>query len=439
MKRIITVIVCFCIVLTVASESPADFDRYWPQWRGPNATGVALYGDPPVEWNETKNVRWKIEVPGKGLASPIVWGERVFVSAAIETDKQIEDQVMEADRQPPGRRGGGRRGIQPTKVQQFVIFAIDRRDGSVLWQRTVREEMPHEGTHLDGSWASNSPVTDGESVYAYFDMQGNQQWEKDLGDMTIKRGFGEGSSPVLHADTIVINWDHEGQSFIIALDKRTGGERWKVDRDEGTSWATPVVVKHNGKSQVIASATNRTRSYDLATGELIWESGGMTMNAIPSPVAANGMVYVTSGFRGNALQAIRLAGARGDITDADAIVWKYDKDTPYVPSPLLYSNTLYFLKHNQGILSCFNVETGEAYYGPQRLDGIEGVYASPVGAQDRVYLTGRNGMTLVIKRGPTFEVLAENPLDDGFDASPAIVDNEIYLRGRKYLYCIAQN
>jgi len=191
----------------------------------------------------------------------------------------------------------------------------------------VREELPHGGTRLDGSWASNSPVTDSNFVYAYFgsrgpccfDMKGNLQWEKDLGHMTIKLGFGEDSSPVFHADTIVIHWDHEEQSFIIALDKKTGEERWTINRDEGTSWATPVVAKHNRRPQVITSATNRTRSYDLATGELIGESGGMTMNAIPSPVAANGMVYVTSGFRGNALQAIRLAGTSGDITDAEAI------------------------------------------------------------------------------------------------------------------------
>ena len=254
-----------------------------------------------------------------------------------------------------------------------------------------------------------------------------------------RRGFGEGSSPTLYGDTIVINWDHEGTSFIMALDTRTGEELWKVDRDEITSWATPIVVEQDGKPQVIANATNRTRGYDLATGEVIWECGGMTLNTIPSPVAANGMVYVTSGFRGNALQAIRLAEARGDITDSEAVVWQHDRDTPYVPSPLLYGDTLYFLKHNSSILSCFNSETGQAYYGRQRLQGITEIYASPVGASNRVYLAGRDGTTLVIKHGPTFEVLAQNVLDDGFDASPAIVDKEIYLRGRKYLYCIASD
>ena len=447
MKRTITIILCLCVISTFAwgSEVPSDSQRYWPQWRGPLASGIAPHGDPPVEWNENKNVRWKIEIPGQGHATPIVWGDTVFVTTAIETDQRGEQNPTEV---PPQRRG--RRGppnITTSNIHKFAILAINRADGGIRWQQTVREELPHEGTHPTGSWAANSPVTDGEHVYAYFgsrglfcfDMQGNLQWEKDLGDMTIKRSFGEGSSPVLYGDTLVLNWDHEGASFIIALDKRTGEKLWKVDREEGTSWSTPIVVEDNGRVQAIVNATNRTRSYDLATGSLIWECGGMTSNTIPSPVTANGIVYVTSGFRGNALQAIRLADAEGDITGAEAVVWEYDRDTPYVPSPMLYDDTLYFLKHNKGILSCFNASTGEAYYGPERLEGIAEVYASPVGVSDRVYIVDRDGVTLVLKHGPKFEVLAENVLDDGFDASPAIVDTELYLRGHKYLYCIASD
>ena len=270
-------------------------------------------------------------------------------------------------------------------------------------------------------------------------MQGNLQWEKDLGNMSTRRGFGEGSSPVVYGATIVINWDHEGDSFIVALDKRTGEELWKVDRDESTSWATPIIVEHNGTPQVVVNATHRTRGYDLATGKVLWECGGMTANTIPSPVTANGIVYVTSGFRGNALQAIRLADAEGDITGAAAVVWDYGRDTPYVPSPLLYGDTLYFLKHNRGVLSAFNASTGEAYYGPERLEGISDVYASPVGAGDRIYVVDRDGAALVIKHGSTFEVLAENLLDDGFSASPAIVGKEIFLRGNRSLYCIASD
>ena len=445
MKMIATVILGLFVISAGlwAAEESNEAEKYWPAWRGPNATGVAPHADPPIEWSETVNIRWKLEIPGKGHSSPIVWGDTVFVTTAIETDKPGDEKPVEAPPQQGRRRGP--RGIQPSNILQFVIFGINRSDGSIRWQKTVREELPHEGTHKTGSWASNSAVTDGTHVYAFFgsrglycfDMQGNLKWKKDLGDMTIKLSFGEGSSPVLYGDVILVNWDHEGESFITALDKKTGAQRWRMERDERTSWSTPLVVEYNGTPQVITTATHRTRSYDLATGNLIWECGGLTANTIPSPVAADGMVYLMSGFRGNALQAIRLASASGDITDSKAIAWAYDRDTPYVPSPLLYGGTLYFLKSNSGVLSCFNAKTGKAYYGPQRLDGIAEVYASPVGAGNRVYITDRDGATLVIKHGPEFEVLAQNMLDDGFDASPAIVDNEIYLRGRSALYCIA--
>jgi outer membrane protein assembly factor BamB len=298
---------------------------------------------------------------------------------------------------------------------------------------------------VTGTWASGSPVTDGEHVFAYFgsqglyafDMQGELLWEKDLGDMTILYGFGEGASPTLHGDRIIVSWDHEGQSFIVALDKRTGKEIWRVDRDEKSSWSTPIVVTQSGRKQVISSATKRVRSYDFHTGELVWESSGMTMNTIPSPVAAEGIVFVASGFRGNALLAISLADAKGDITDSDSIVWSHDRDTPYVPSPLLYEDTLYFLKHNTGLLSSFDAKTGEVNY-QMRLRDVPNVYASPVGAANRVYVTGREGKTVVLQH-PEFSILAVNSLDDGFDASPAVVDGEIYLRGRKFLYCISQN
>lgn len=426
-------------VLVPGNEPPSNFDKNWPQWRGPKANGVVLYGNPPVEWSETKNIKWKIKIPGKGHATPIIWDNQIFVLTAIETDKHAEKQTK------PKRRFG--MPVNKTSnIHKFEIFAINRSDGQIIWQRTAREELPHEGTHPTGTWASNSPVTDGKHVYAYFgsrglycyDMQGNLKWEKDLGEMKIKLSFGEGSSPVLYNDKIVVNWDHEGQSFIIALDKKTGEEIWKVARDEKTSWATPLIVENNGQPQVITSATNRVRSYDLATGELLWESSGMTRNVIPTPVASNNIVYVMSGFRGNALQAINLSSARGDIAGSKALVWTLDRDTPYTPSPLLYDDILYFLKSNDGTLSCFNATTGEEYYSRQRLTGIGGVYASPIGARGRIYISSRNGSTQVIKHSTQYEILAVNKLDDSFSASPIVVGNELYLRGEKNLYCIAE-
>jgi outer membrane protein assembly factor BamB len=332
-------------------------------------------------------------------------------------------------------------------VQQFTIIAFNREDGRVLWRKVLREQLPHEGTHMTGTWASPSPITDGERVYAFFgsyglyclDMEGNLLWEKDLGDLKTRLAFGEGSSPYLYGDRIVVNWDHEGPSFIVVLDKRTGKEIWRRDRDEITSWATPLVVDYAGLRHTIVNATDRVRSYDLDTGEVIWEAAGMTVNVIPSPVFADGVVYVASGFRGNALLAIRLAGARGDITGTDNIVWSLDRDTPYTPSPLLYGDNLYFLKTNDGILSAYSASTGEKHFGPVRLEEVPNVYASPAGAADRVYIAGRDGGTMVIANGPVFELLAVNELDDGFDASPALVDREIYLRGKRSLYRISED
>jgi len=254
--------------------------------------------------------------------------------------------------------------------------------------------------------------------------------------MMTRFGLGEGSSPVLHGDHLVVNWDHEGPSFLVALDKRTGKELWRRDRDEVTSWSTPLVVEQNGRAQVIISATKRIRSYDLETGDLIWEAAGMTTNTIPTPVYQDGVVYAASGFRGNALVAVRLAGASGDVTGTDAVIWSLGEDTPYVPSPLLYDDTLYFLKRNSGVLTCVDPINGQRHYAPQRLKKVANVYASPVGAQDRVYIAGRDGHTAVLRRGVSYEVLAINELSEGVDASLAIVGDAIYLRGSKHLYKI---
>jgi len=227
-------------------------------------------------------------------------------------------------------------------------------------------------------------------------------------------------------------------SFIVALDKRNGKELWRVPREEIDTWATPLILEVNGRPQVIVPAMRRNRGYDLETGRVVWEGDGLTMNPIPSPVHADGIVFLMSGFQGNDLRAIRIADAKGNIDGTSAVAWSLDRDTPYVPSPIVSDGILYFLKSNSGILSAFDAKSGNAHYRNQRLEGIPNVFASPVAARGRVYFPGREGSTVVVKSGPTFEVLAKNTLDDGFDASPALVDNEIYLRGHKYLYCIAE-
>jgi len=408
-------------------------DQFWPQWRGPSGTGVSKVATPPVEWSETKNIRWKKEIAGRGSSTPVVWGNLIFVSTAIPVG------VNEAE--APGARGSA------TGPHKYVVMALDRKDGRVVWERVAREEAPHEGTHQEwGTWASPSIVTDGTHVIASFesrgiyayDMKGAPVWQKDLGDKQMRNQFGEGSSPALYRDTLVIVWDHQGESFITALDKRTGEERWRTARDEIDSWATPLVVEHAGRAQVVTSGMKQVRSYDLESGKLIWYGAGTTMNPIPSPVAADGLVILTAGFRGNNLKAVRLADAKGDIMNTPALVWSLDRDTPYVPSPLLYDGILYLLKSNNGILSTFDAKTGKPHYQLQRLESAANIFASPVGAAGRVYFTSQQGTTVVLKHGPTFEIVAENKLDDGFNASPALVDNEIYLRGNKSLYCIAE-
>jgi outer membrane protein assembly factor BamB len=408
-------------------------DRFWPQWRGPGANGISRHANPPIDWSETRNIRWKVEIPGRGTASPVIWGDRLFVLTAVPAG------TSGADAHRP------RGGINPRAVHRFVVMAIDRRDGQVIWERTARQEAPHEAGHAENStWASSSAVTDGEHVIASFesrglyayDMNGKLVWEKDLGDKAMRNQFGEGSTPALHGDRLVVVWDHTGQSFITVLDKRTGKEIWRVNRDEIDTWATPFIVEHAGQAQVIVPGMNKLHSYDLETGKVVWHSRGLTMNPIPSTVGSDGMIFAMSGFRGNSLKAIRLADARGDITGSSAIVWSLDRDTPYVPSPVLYDGILYFLKSNSAILSAFDAKTGKPHYQLQRLDGLSEVFSSPVGAAGRLYVTGRDGTTLVIRHGPTFDVLAKNVLDDGVDASPALVENEIYMRGYRYLYSI---
>ena len=422
-----------------AEEAAAD-DKAWPQWRGPLATGEAPAADPPVEWSETRNVRWKIAIPGNGSATPIVWGDHVFVSTAVPAgDSGTRDGLFTR----LTRRFVGTES--PSQSLRYMLLAVERRTGEIAWERVVREAAPHEGRHQTGSWASPSAVTDGEVLCSFFgsaglycfDMEGRPLWDRDFGDMQIRMGFGEGASPAIHGDTVIVNWDHQEQSFIAALDKRTGAERWRTERDEMTSWATPLVIEHGGRTQVVTNATHRVRSYDFETGELLWDGEGATTNAIPSPVAADGIVYLMSGYRGNRLDAVRLDDAAGDITGSGAVAWSLDRDTPYVPSPLLHDGILYFTKGNNGILSAYDARSGQPLYGPERLSGIRSIYASPVAAGGRIYVPSRDGTTAVVSAGPAFELLALNMLDDGFDASPAAVDGELYLRGREHLYCLA--
>ncbi len=457
---------CF---LTIGPTHPAAAapDQSWPQWRGPLQTGVAPEANPPTTWSETNNVKWKVKIPGGGHATPIIWGDRIFLQTAIPTGKKVEPKPGEAAEQPPAarpepggepsRKGpggpGGKRGrggfgggSKPTEAYQFAVLCLDRQTGKVLWQHVAREEVPHEGYRQgEGSFASNSGLTDGRRFYADFgsrglygyDLDGNLSWSQDLGKMRMAMGFGEGSSPALYKDTLIVNRDNEDDSFIVALDKNTGKTLWRRTREERTSWSTPLIIERDGKAQAVVAATGKIRSYDVASGDIIWECGGLTRNVIPCPVADASTVYCMSGYQGNSLLAIRL-GRTGDLTGSDAIVWSRKKNTPYVPSPLLCDGKLYFFGHNSGTLTCLDTRTGDPFFEAQKLEELSGVYASPLGAAGRVYLPGRNGVTVVLKQSDKLEMLAVNRLDEKFDASPATVGKELFLRGREYLYCLSE-
>ena len=410
----------------------------WGQWRGPLATGAAPKADPPVEWSETKNIRWKTKLPGLGHSSPVVWGNLVFVTTAEMTGAKKPFTGVTPD--------GAHNNMNPLFDHQFAVMAIDRQTGAVVWRRTVATRQPHESTHESATWASNSPVTDGEHVLSFFgsnglyclDTGGRLLWSRDLGDMQVKHGHGEGASPLLHGETVVVNWDHEGASVIVALAKRTGEELWRQPRDEVTSWATPIVVTHDGQAQVVVSGTRRVRGYDLKTGAVIWEAGGLPGNIVASPVGADGMVFAAGSYEKQTLLAIRLTGAKGELTGTQQIAWQKNRSTPYVPSPLLYDGWLYYLRHYQGVLSRVNAKTGDEPSGPFRLGSVFNIYSSPVAAAGRIYVTDRNGKTLVMSNDAEPKALTLNKLDDRFSASAALVGDAIFLRGEKFLYCIGE-
>ncbi len=410
----------------------------WYQWRGPQANGVSRTATPPIEWSEGKNVRWKVAIDGQGNSSPIIWGDKVFLLTAINTGR-IDPSRPKPEDQPKRVFGI----THPNTFYKFEVLCLDRNTGKELWRQTAAELVPHEGTHRDADFASASPTTDGERLYCWFgsagmycyDLDGKKLWERDLGKAYVGASLGEGCSPVVHQGKLVIVRDHSRQSSIEVLDARTGKTSWKKDRDEPNAWATPRIVEHSGKTQVITAGSNMIRSYDLDSGDIIWQCSGLTGNVTPCPIVDGDVVYCMSGYEGYSLLALPL-NARGDISNSDKIVWTRDSGTPYVPSPMLYDGMLYFTQSSQAILTVVDSRTGETLLKRSRIPGVSNIYSSPVGADGRVYITGRGGTTIVLKRSGKLEVLVTNKLDDVFNASPALVGRQLFLRGRKSLYCL---
>lgn len=415
------------LIASPAHSAGPEAKDAWRQWRGPNNNGVAE-SDAPLNFSGTENVKWRISIPGKGNSTPVISDGKIFVTTAAVSDKDD--------------------GAGDFPLYNFLVIAIDAESGTEVWRRTATSAKPHEGYHRRyGSFASNSPVTDGEiliasfgsrGVYAY-DMDGGLLWKKDLGLMHMRMAFGEGIAPVLHGDSLIIQNDHEGDSYIVVLDTRTGNEKWRAQRDERSSWPQPIVVDYDGRKQLVTSST-RMRSYDFETGKLIWEAGGLGANAIPAVINVNDeMVIAMTGYRDPNLLAIRLGGT-GDITDnTDYIKWTNQRGNAYSASPVLHDGILYFVT-DRGLVNAFDAVTGEKYYHQQRLPETYTFKASPVAAHGKLYLASEEGDVIVLKLGTEYEVLAVNQMgDEMFVSSPVIVDGKLYLRSQDELFCISEN
>ena len=368
----------FLIPLLFLSPSPASDN--WPQWRGPQNSGVSDSANPPVTWSETENIKWKVAIDGNGTSTPIIWEDKVFVLTAIKTDKK-DTSIPDPKDQPKTNFFDIKR---PNAVHEFVVICLDRNTGKELWRDVATKKIPHEGAHNDNDFASASPTTDGERLFCWFgsaglfcyDLNGKKLWERDLGEAKVGSSLGEGCSPVHHNGKLIIVRDNAGQSRIEVLEAANGETVWQKDRDEDNAWATPLVLEHSGRTQVITSASNFVRSYDLVTGDIIWQCGGLTGNCTPCPQVDGDYVICMSGYKGYAAMAIPLTET-GDISKSEKIRWSMNKGTPYVPSAVLYDGLLYFNQSNQAILRCVDSKTGELVFGPQRVSGISNIYSVP--------------------------------------------------------------
>ena len=433
------------LVVAVSVQLPAQSPnaaqlKNWHQWRGPDASGVSRSANPPTEWSEEKNILWKSAIDGNGSSTPIIWEDRVFLLTAINTG--IVDPTLPKPEDQPKRVFGI---TFPNTEYQFVVLCLDRMTGKELWRQAAAQRVPHEGHHGDNNFASGSPTTDGERLYCWFgsaglycyDLDGTKLWQRDLGKAHMGASLGEGCSPVVHDGKIVIVRDQSRQSTIEVLEAKTGKTLWKKNREEPNSWATPIVLKHSGRTQVITAASKMIRSYDLDSGDIIWQCSGLTGNVTPCPVIEGDTVVCMSGYQGYSVMAVPLS-ATGDISGSDAILWKGNQGTPYVPSPVLYDGLLFFNQSNQAIWTCLDSRTGETVLERTRLPNVSNIYASPVAAAGRMYVTGRSGTTLVLKRSRTLEVIATNRLAERVSSSPALAGNQLFIRGNKSVYCIAE-
>ncbi|MSU51336.1 MAG: serine/threonine protein kinase [Opitutus sp.] len=440
MKRIFSL---FALAGVFCGEAFAT-DAHWAQFRGPGARGIAEGSKLPEHWSATENVAWKTDLPGRGWSSPIVWGNKIFLTAVVN--------LGESEAPKKGLYFGGERKEPPKSEHQWKVFCLDLATGKNLWEKTVRHGPPATSIHLKNSFASETPVTDGERVYVVFgnvgifafDLDGNEVWSRKLEPQPTRYGWGTAASPVLHGDRLYFVYDNDRQSELLALDKRTGRELWRVARDEKSNWATPFVWESGRRTEIITPGTGRVSSHDL-DGNLLWSLRGMSTITIATPYTDGGLLYVSSGYVGDKsrpLYAIR-PGASGDIslppgeTGSAFIAWSHPTAAPYNPSTVVYDGRLYVL-HDRGLMSCYDAKTGEMRYDRERLLNGFAFTASPWIANGKIFCLNEDGVCYVVRAGDQFELLHTNKLlaDDMCMATPAPVGDRLLIRTAARMYCL---
>jgi len=449
-RRPILIVGLVLLALGVASA-----DEQWPQFRGAKS-GIAT-DDPvlPDTWSPTENIVWKVDLPGRGWSSPVVWGDHVFITAAVNTkgsDESLKPVPAYTARSFGGPMSGRDIGTS-SDPHRWVLYDVDFKTGKPRWEQTIRTSVPSESKHQKNSYASETPVTDGERVYAYFgnlglfafDVTGKPVWSKPMGPFKVRSGWWSAGSPVLRGDRVYIVNDNDDRSFIAAYDTRTGAEIWRTPRDEGSNWATPFVWENALRTEIVTAGTQKVRSYDL-NGKLLWELTGMTTIQVPTPLASSGLLFISSGYPADALRpvyAIR-PGASGDIslkkdeTTNAFVVWSHPTLGTYNTSPLLYGDYYYTL-FDRGFFTCHDAKTGKEIYGRQRITAdAAGFTASPWAYNGKIFAISEDGDTYVIQAGPEFKVLGKNSLDEMTLATPAVAHGSVVIRTVSKLYRIAK-
>jgi len=436
-----------CLVAFAAfrpfSSDAAPPNTNWSQWRGPDGAGISSETNVPTEWGVDKNIKWRTPIAGRGHSQPIVWGAKIFLTSDIEGEvapgaKAVEHKIEGQIFVHPDSVGANRK-------HTFKVICVDRNTGNILWEQTAYNGTVYDDRHRKGSYAAPTPATDGNDVYVWFggegdglycyDFNGKLVWKTAVGKIASV-GMGPGTSPVLFDNLVILQCDEdEGKnSFIVALDKKTGREVWKTPRKVQASWSTPLVVRGGQRAELITSGNELIISYDPKTGKELWTTKGHGSNAIGTPLAGHGMVFVYAGFPVKKTMAIKLGGS-GDVTESN-VAWQYDKGTAYVPSSILYGDYIYLMS-DRGVLTCLDAKTGKVIYEGGRIPAPATFTASPVAFDGKLLLTSEDGDTYVIKAGPKHEVIATNSVGEPVFASPAISDGMIFIRAVSNLYCIS--